>query len=423
MSRDAFVYDHHSADYARGSVGIHRRMRSECPVAWSDAHDGFWVLTRYEDVARASRDDATFSSDHDIAGLREGWQGVAIPAPPVAMIPLEVDPPAFHSYRRLVNPAFSPGAVERWTPFITDVVTACLDRSIESGRIDLVLDLANPVPAIVTLALLGLPLQDWYSYAEPMHTVVFSPPGSDEYLRAAGMQLWIVQQLAEAVQERREEPRDDLLSDLARATLAGDDPLDVGDAVALAYTIMAGGVDTTTALIANALVWLADRPGERRRLAGDPAALALAREEFLRYFAPVQAFARTVTTDTDVAGCRLSRGERVLLSWASANRDETVFDRPDEVVIDRPVNRHASFGLGIHRCLGSSLARHEFDIVLGEVLRRMPDYTVDARGLEGYESIGNINGLVRVPATFTPGPRRGSSLRWCIEGEEGAADS
>lgn len=403
-------YDPHSRDYASSSVEMHHRMQSECPVAWSESHDGFWVLARHQDVAHVARDDETFSSDHDLDRSRNGYQGVSIPAPPVRMVPLETDPPEFNAYRRLLNPILSPAAVDRWDGLITDCVTACIDQKIESGEMDLVLDLANPLPAIVTLALLGLPLDDWYRYAEPMHTVVYSPPGTPEYERAAGEQLWIVQQLSDEFRRRKEEPGEGLISTLAHSELVDGEPLSEDDAVAMAYTVMAGGVDTTTALLANALLWLNEHPDERSRLVGDSDAQAIAREEFLRFFSPAQAFARTATTSVDVGGQRICAGERLLLSWAAANRDETVFENPDDLVIDRLPNRHVAFGLGAHRCIGSNLARREIDIVLREVLERMPDYSIAPGDAERYESVGSINGYVRIPAIFDRGPKLGSPL-------------
>ena len=361
-------YDHHSTGYARESSVINARLRAECPVAWSEHYGGFWVLSRYEDVATASRDDATFSSEHNL--LEPGLDGVAIPPPPVQMIPLEVDPPRFQLYRRLLNPKLTAAAVDAWEGFVGDLATALIDRVIESGQADLVLDLAVPLPAIVTLAILGLPLDDWYRYAEPMHTVVYSPPGSAEYERATIDQFWIVQQLIEAVLDRTVNPRDDMLTHVAQGTLENGEAVSADDAVSMAYTVMAGGVDTTTALISNSLVWLAAHPEERQRLSEHPEQLVLAREEFLRYFAPVQGFARTVTGDVSIGACPMEKGDRVFLSWASANRDEAVFAEPDSILLDRFPNRHTSFGLGIHRCIGSHLARREFDIVVREVLAR-----------------------------------------------------
>jgi cytochrome P450 len=130
----------------------------------------------------------------------------------------------------------------------------------------------------------------------------------------------------------------------------------------------------------------------------------------LRWISPIQTQARTVTTDTELGGCPLHAGDRVLVSWAGANRDEAVFDRPDEVVLDRFPNRHVSFGLGIHRCIGSNLARSQFLAVLDAVLDRIPDYEVDTNRVQRYTTIGMINGIIQMPATFTPGERVGASI-------------
>jgi cytochrome P450 len=161
--------------------------------------------------------------------------------------------------------------------------------------------------------------------------------------------------------------------------------------------MMAGGMDTTTAVLANAALYLFQNPDERRRLIDEPELLPSAIEEFLRFYSPVQALARTVASDTVLHGQQLREGQRLLLSWASANRDETVFDRADEVVLDRKPNRHAAFGLGAHRCLGSHLARLEIRIVLGELLRRAPNYRILSGESERYESIGVVNGWSTMP--------------------------
>jgi cytochrome P450 len=171
--------------------------------------------------------------------------------------------------------------------------------------------------------------------------------------------------------------------------------------------VIFGGVDTTTGLIGSALEWLARHPEERDRLREHPGLIPRATEEFLRYFSPVQALARTATRDCVVGGRQVRAGERLLLSWASANFDEDAFDRPDEVVLDRSPNRHQAFGVGIHRCLGSNYARVEFAVVLEEVLRRLPDYAIDGTAARRYPSIAVVNGWVTLPATFTPGTPQG----------------
>jgi cytochrome P450 len=180
--------------------------------------------------------------------------------------------------------------------------------------------------------------------------------------------------------------------------------------IGMCNLIIAGGNDTTTSLLSNAFKYLSEHPDQKQWLIDDPSRIPYACEEFLRFYTPTQALARTVTTDVEIGGQHLKRGDRVLLSFASANRDPEVFDRPDEIVLDRWPNKHQAFGLGLHRCLGSNLTRVEFTVVLEEVLRRMPDFVVDGDASHPYETIGIVNGWMDMPATFTPGPREGSDF-------------
>jgi cytochrome P450 len=288
------------------------------------------------------------------------------------------------------------------------VTTACLDEVIETGEIDFVEDLTSPVPGIFTAAFLGIDVSEWERYAMPFHDVVAYAPMTPEFDAARQSSADVVRLLREVVADRRADPRDDFISRLCGATIDGV-PVEEERVVEMAHVTLAGGVDTTTALTSNALYWLGRHPEERQRLADDPALIPLACEEFVRVFAPVPALARTVTTDVELGGQHLSPGERVLLMWSSANRDDTVFEQPDEVLIDRFPNRHAAFGLGAHRCIGSNFARFEFGIMLEQVLQRLPDYTL-VDGARRYPAAGVTNGWATIPARFTPGPRRGSAF-------------
>ncbi len=407
--RPVCEFDHHSPEYAERWVDIYDDLRRRCPVAWSPNYGGCWVVSSYDEVARIARDDATFSSEHDVEGTSHGYGGIVIPSSHTWAMPIELDPPEFLAYRHLLNPPFAPAALERWEPLLQEVTSACIDAVIESGEADLVLDVANPIPAIFTLSFIGLPVEQWREYAEPMHEMVYSPPGSEGQAHAGEAIGRMFVQLYEEVAERRVRPRDDLITYLVEAEIEGE-PLADQRIVEILFLVVAGGVDTTTALLSHAFLDLHRVPEQRARLVADPSLLALACEEFLRYYSPTQTNARTVTHDVDIAGQHLAAGDRVLLSWAAANRDGAVFDDPHEFVINRSPNRHTAFGLGIHRCLGSNFARAEFRIILGEVLRRMPDYRIDVDRSERYESIGNVYGYVRMPATFTPGPRVGTNF-------------
>ena len=400
-------FDHHSAEYARDWRGINSTLRDRCPVSHTDAHDGYWVLSRYADVAEAARDDATFSSYQE---LPDGTHtGATIPAGPLRQVPIEMDPPELFDHRKLLNARFSPAAVRTWEPFLRQATASRIDEVIESGHADLVRDIANPVPALLTLELLGLPQDDWQRFSDVTHQIVHTLPSSREHDAASMEFTGIVGQIAEVAARRRTQPGDDLISLLATAEINGE-PLSDGRLLEMVTLVILGGVDTTGSLIGNALEWLARHPAERDRLRGNPDQLPQATEEFLRYFSPVPGLARTVTRPCTVGGQELAPGDRLFLSWSSANYDESVFERPDQVLLDRFPNRHQAFGLGIHRCIGSNFVRAEFQIVLEEVLRRLPDYTIDTAAAQPYPSIGIVNGWISLPATFTPGPRQSSHL-------------
>lgn len=382
-------------------------MRTRCPVAHSDQHGGFYVLTRYADVARAIRDDATFASRHD-PEPESIFKGIVQPPTPVIAIPIEMDPPEFADYRKLLNPHFSRAASERWRPFILDVTTAMLDLVVESGQMDVIDDLASPVPALLTAAMLGLPLTDWRIYSDAYHAIVYSVPGTPGFDEAVSKLMHSLQVCAETVAQRRAAPADDLIGVLVTARVNGES-LSEQRITEICNLVLAGGNDTTTSLIGSAIHWLSSHPQERAWLAEDPKRLAPACEEFLRYFSPTQTLARTVTSDVEIAGTTLHRGDRVLLNLGAANFDPEAFDRPDEVVLSRFPNRHQAFGLGIHRCLGSNFTRIEFEVILGEMLRRIPEFVVDDARSERYQTIGQVNGWSRMPMTFIPGSRVGGT--------------
>ena len=398
--RPVIDFDHHSPNHARTWLQSYDALRSQCPVAWSTCYGGFWLLTRYSEVAVVARDDLTFSSDNDVEGTRGGGQGIMIPHDRVRSIPIELDPPEFQKYRRLLSPAFSPGALARWEPFLRDLVINTLEVMRPTGSIDLILDLANPVPAKFTMAFLGFRLDDWEQFATPLHDAVAYPPETKEHERAVEGQAWIMNRIQQEIDERRSTPRDDLTTKLVQAEVEGE-PISQQYIIEMIYLILAGGVDTTTALLGHAFRHLSADSVDRELLLAHPDLIPSACEEFLRYFSPTQNLARTVTRKVEVAGHLMSPGERVLMSWAAINHDPAEFERPNDLILDRIPNRHAAFGLGAHRCLGSNFTRIEFRIIMEEVLKRMPDFTVDESRTVPYATIGAVNGFRSMPATFT----------------------
>ena len=400
-----YDYDHHSPHYTEHWREMNEELRTKCPVAHSEAHGGFWVVSRYADVAAAAHDDDTFSSYQE---LPDGsHHGAVIPSQPKGLrqLPIEMDPPEFFSYRKLLTPWFSPRKADLWGPCIREIITYCIDEVIEAGSADLVTDVVAPVPSIVTLLQLGLPVDNWREFSDIVHTAQHAVPGTDEYFAAMMKFLGIKNQVEELIPQRRAEPKHDLISYLARSRVDGE--LVSDERVSQMITLLlAGGIDTSTSLLGKSLEWLGRHHNERTRLQQQPELMGTATEEFLRYFTPIQALARTATRDCELGGEHIKAGDRLLLSWGSANFDAEMFKDPDEVKLDRFPNRHQAFGLGIHRCVGSNLARVEFRVVMEEILQRMPDYVIT--GARHYPSIGVMNGWVSLPATFTPGQRKGT---------------
>lgn len=258
--------------------------------------------------------------------------------------------------------------------------------------------------------MLGIPLKDWTVYNEPAHASVYTPPNSPDLSRVEELSRAMGRGLYMSLLEIRERPRPGLIDALVRAEIDGKSPPD-DELVGVLALLIGGGFDTTTALTAHALEWLSQHPGERERLSRErDTLLDSATEEFLRFFTPAPGDGRTISADCEIAGQRFEEGERLWLSWAMANRDPAVFPDPDRVHLDRKGNRHSSFGLGIHRCIGSNVARTVFKRMVTAVMDRMPDYRCEPGGTVHYETIGIIQGMRHLPATFTPGKRLGPSL-------------
>ena len=390
-------FDHHSQDFAADPWPVLADLRQQCPVARSGTYGGFWVLTRYEDIKQVASDDETFSSAETIL----------IPPKKNASqksIPIEMDPPEFLEYRRVMHPMFSPAAVDRLSPTIERFVHHCIDDVIETGEVDFVHQLADPIPAMTTLHKLGLPIDDWHAFSEPLHKTVFLRQDNPARAGVLEQLKHISEVLDETIAARRAAPRDDMITYLTLATIGGE-PISDHDVKEMVMLTIQGGFDTTGSAISSALIHLDKDRDARRRLIEDPSLLPNAIEEFLRCWAPQFSLARTATRDVEVGGRQIKKGDRILLVWASGNRDEAVFDRADDVVLDRFPNRHMTFGLGAHRCLGSTLARRQILLTLKGVLRRMPDYEIDHERVVRAETIGVTYGTFSLPGRFPPSDR------------------
>jgi cytochrome P450 len=325
-----------------------------------------------------------------------------------------MDPPQQRYYRQALNPYLSPAAVARWKPVTEEITRACINEVVETGRIDFVEDLANIAPAVLTMGLLGLRLKDWDIYCEPIHAQAYTSPDSPNYLWMRELQRRMGEHIVENIHDIRAHPRPGLIKELVNAEINGHRPDDT-ELVGVIMLLIGGGFDTTTALTAHSLEWLSEHPDERDRLSRERETLLdSATEEFLRFYTPAQGDGRTISADCEIDGTRFREGDRLWLSWAMANRDEKMFPDPHNVHLDRTGNRHSSFGLGIHRCIGSNVARATFKTMLTAVLDRMPDFVCDSERAVHYDTTGVINGMKNLPATFTPGKRIGAGFEETI---------
>lgn len=406
-----YDFDRHSPDYRFQYEQITAELQQNCPIAWSDTYEGHWVAASSHAVFELARC-PHISNDHDVKGERRGYQGITIPHRdvPIRGGMLEMDAPEHRWYRTALNPYLSPAAVKRWEPFVAEVVRASIDEKIESGRIDFVDDLANVVPAVLTLAMLGIPLKKWALYSEPMHASIYTPENSPEMPAVMETYFAMGMDLMNQVNRIRANPRPGLVNALLQMRIDGAPPPE-DELLGMLNLLIGGGFDTTTALTAHALEWLGQNPEERARLSRErDTLLDSATEEFLRFYTPAPGDGRTFSADVEVDGVEFKEGERLYISWSMANRDPSVFADPNRIILDRKGNRHFSFGLGAHRCIGSNVGRMVFKAMLTAVLDRMPDYVCDPDGTVHYETIGVIQGMRHLPATFTPGLRLGPGL-------------
>jgi cytochrome P450 len=408
---DAIVeFDHHSDEFNLNQRTINAELRQKCPVAWNENYGGFWFLSSYEAVSQTARDDDTFSHRFEPNAANgvdyQGEMGVPRPEGQPALGIGEVDGPYHLALRHALAPFFSPGAVEKMQPFMEQLAHEFLDQRITDGQMDLVLDYASPVPAILTMKLMGLPYDNWKLYANLFHSVMAVPQDSPEYINAIAQVPAMMQGVLDFAAARRAEARDDLTSFLIQFEFDGQRLTDE-QLLNILWNLIAGGVDTTTSQTALTLLHLGTHADLRQQLIDHPELYRTATDEFLRYFSVNQSLSRTVTHDVAVGGQRLRKNDRVVISWLAANHDEQEFERADEIVLDRSPNRHLAFGLGPHRCIGSHLARLMSEVMVKAVLDRIPDYQVDLDGVYEYRGNPSMTGLGKLPVTFTPGAKRG----------------
>jgi cytochrome P450 len=345
---------------------FYEELRSTCPVGRTDAHGGFWIVSRYADIHEAALNTEAFSNA----------SGVIIPpAPNPPSLCLEQDEPQHRIYRKPMQTWFSSGRMAKLEASIRSIVTGLIDAVIEDGRCNIGAVLAEPVPPVVIASMLGLPETDWQWFGERNHQFLRLVSEGD-YAGSQATAGELVVYLTGKLEERRSAPQNDMLSDIVAIEVDGE-PISTEGAVSLAYLILAAGHETTVGAIGGMLYRLASSAATRDRLLADPSLVPSAVEEALRLESPLPGLGRMLLKDTTLAGVDMPEAERVMLLYGAANRDASVFEDADQFKVDRANNRHLAFGVGIHRCVGAPLARMELRVVLEEVLRRMPGIRLD----------------------------------------------
>jgi cytochrome P450 len=382
-------FDHTADEWAADPYPIIDDLRRRCPVAHTDRYGGAWLPTRHEDVAAVAYDTDRFTSRSIVMGNFR-------PPPEIAPIggapPISSDPPFHHGARRLLLPAFAPQVIARLEPGARAYCDELVDALDGRDVVDAAAEYAQHIPVRVIADMLGFPQEDADLFRGFVHDVLegVNDPVESRFANMQGLFGYLTEQINDHVAN----PRDDLTTFLIDAELDGR-KLDASHVIGTLVLLLLAGIDTTWSAIGASLWHLAKTPSDRERLVADPELVPTAMEELLRAYAPVT-MARLVKEDMDWNGCPMKADDWVLLSFPAANRDPEVFEDADRVVIDREVNRHAAFGLGIHRCLGSHLARLELRVALEAWLARFPRFSLaDPAGVTW--SPGQVRGPRRLP--------------------------
>ena len=335
-------FDQYTSEFRDNAASIAKGLRDRCPVAFTESSGGFWVFSTREAILKVAQDPKTYSSRHVTEADGTRLAGIAIPEEDFVIGMAEDDPPEWSLYRRVVGPLLTPRAVKRLEPYMHRFVAEKIDDVIESGTVDFVADIINPVPALVTMVIVGLPLERAEEFEAAVHSVDAAGGGAANHDEAMAGFIKLVEGLEDVVNEKRQKPVDlTLLSQLVHCADGNGHPLSEEKILSVAIGVLLGGIGTTTSLLAHALHHLDREEDDRQFLLTDLSRLQLGVEELLRAYAPVPGLGRTVTRDHNVGGQTLRRGERVWLFYASANRDEEVFESPDEVRLGRVPNPHA----------------------------------------------------------------------------------
>ena len=382
---------------------LYQRLRTEAPVHW-DPFLHAWVVTRYADVVRVLHD---FSADRTPTPEQLERMNLSAISPIAAVMVkqmLFLDTPAHTRLRSLASSAFTPARVRVLRSHIQQIADTLIDAAMaaQPGQMDIIAEFAEPLPAIVTAEMLGVPirdhrkLKDWTAvFAEMLGNFQHNPDHVPKVLRALEEML---EYFRERVRELRAHPHEGLINSLLTAEINGD-RLTEEEVIANSIVTMVGGQETTTNLIGNGLLTLLRHPAEMQRLRDDPELIPSAVEELLRYESPSQHTARLARTDVELGGRKIRKRDAVIAVMGAANRDPERFPDPDRLDLARTDNRHLAFGWAAHFCFGAALARIEGQVSFETILRRIPRLSLEQRPLQWRTNLG-LRGLVALPVRY-----------------------
>ncbi len=391
-------FDHVDPVWAADPYPIWEDLRQRCPVAHSDRYGGTWLPVTHELVSEVAYDTEHFTSRSIVVSERRPGPD-DLPAPIGVSPPISSDPPYHGLIRRMLLPAFTPKPVDALEPFTRQLCRDLLAETEDKTSFDAATEYAGHIPVQVIARFLGFPQTDAHLFRGFIRTVLeeVDRPAEERETMFEELDGYMDVQIA----DHRAHPRDDLTSFLIDAEIAGS-KLSEEHIRGTMTLLMIAGIDTTWSAIGASLWHLARHSADRRRLAAEPELMTTAVEEFLRAYAPVT-MARLVAKDFDFHGHPFKEGDWLLLPFPAANRDPAVFENPGQVQLDRAKNRHAAFGLGRHRCLGSNLARMELRVALEEWLARYPDFELSDPAAVTWAG-GQVRGPRTLPVSILGGP-------------------
>ncbi|MBB6375735.1 cytochrome P450 [Pseudonocardia eucalypti] len=391
-------FDHHAQHTSHNRDEVLALVR-EHPVFWTESYGGHWVVTSHELAKRVLRDYSVFSS-RKTEDMKGGNTIPTVVGP--RLIPAEADPPYHRILRKILIPKFHKRAVDALAPELETFISGVIDEAVTKDHFDVVHDIADRIPAGSMTMYLGFPEEQRVPFIRSVQAALnVMPYASDpEFAQSEAMQKGLaefgnaVQVINDLIAARRSEPQDDLVSHLVNP----DFELDDESVRWMTFTLLVGGAENPAAMIGNSLLHLAQDTALRSRLAADHSLIPQACEELLRQTSSAVSLARNVLCDVEVGGVTMHAGDRVLVWLPGANRDHRAFERPEEVDIDRSSCPHIAFGDGPHVCIGAGLFRLWFEIMLREILVKMPNYTVDLDRAERFDDASTMWGWRTMPA-------------------------